>query len=175
MALRQVSRLERHYSAMQLEHDAHRITTLSARGTEKLFALLAAYRLVDAIAMLRGPSYLTGVPQHRKQDYLGDKEFLLSKGWNFMQDWSQLLIDFRDATVHSAQNLPIFTGSKDYNSLRTSHLKIVGSLLTKSSALKMFLNIQLAAMHISHLFMSPTESEVSLLSNAQCRIIKIRI
>jgi hypothetical protein len=166
MALRQVSRIERHDSAMQLGHDAHRITTLSAKDTERLFALLAAYRLVDAIAMVRGPPYLTGVPRHRKQEYLGNKEVLLSKGWNFIQDWPQLLIDSRDGMVQSARNPPIFTGSDDYNAIRTLHLKIAGSLLSRSSTLKMLLNVQLAAMHLSHLFMSPADSEVSLLSNA---------
>jgi len=166
MALRQVSRIEKRYSIMQLELDAYRITALSARDTERLFALLAAYRLVDAIAMVRGPSYLTGVPQHRKQEYLGDKAFLLSKGWDFMQDWSQLVIQFRDTMLHSMQNLPILTGSSDHNSLRMVHLKTAGSLLTKSNTFKMLLNVQLAAMHVAHLFMSPADSEVSLSSNA---------
>ena len=166
MALRQVSRIEKQYSVMQVELDAHRITALSARDIERLFALLAAYRLVDAIALVRGCSYLTGVPQHRKQGYLGDTKFLLSKGWDSMQDWSQLLIHFRDTMLHSSQNLPILTGSTDHNSLRMFHLKTAGSLLTKSGIFKMLLNIQLAAMHVAHLFMSPADSEVSPSSNA---------
>jgi len=40
MALRQVSRIEKRYSIMQLELDAHRITALSARDTDRLFAYL---------------------------------------------------------------------------------------------------------------------------------------
>jgi hypothetical protein len=161
MALRQVSRIEKRYSSMQVQLDAHRITTLSARDNDRLFSLLSAYRLVDVIAMVRGSSDSTGVPQHRRQKYLGDKKFLLSKGWGFMEDWCQLLIDARDTMLFSLQHLPILTGCTDPHSLRLVHLKTAGNLLSKSSTFKILLNVQLAAMHVAHLFMSPGDSEVS--------------
>ena len=165
MALRQVSRIKKRYSIMQLQLDEHRITALLARDLERLFALLSAYRLVDVIAMVRGSSYSTGVPQHRRQKYLGDKTFLLSKGWGFMEDWCQLLIEARDTMLFSTQHLPNLTGCADPHSLRLVHLKTAGNLLSKSSTFKILLNVQLAAMHVAHLFMSPGDSEVSLYSN----------
>jgi hypothetical protein len=161
LALRQISGFERPYALTQANPNLFKISSLSARDVEKLFALMAGYRLIDAFQVAHRDISLGDAPIHIKQAFLGDWESLASKGWEHLNDWVGLALDFSKglATWDKVQ------GDQSYvaNSSPLHQLKLASALLNKSNTATTLLNIHLAAMHVAHLFSTPLDSEVSLL------------
>ena len=81
---------------MQNQLKVFKISSLSARDVEKLFALMAGYRLIDLFNMAQSDMSCLGTPSHCKQPFIGDPEMLASKGWNHLHNWVGLACDFKD-------------------------------------------------------------------------------
>ena len=161
LALRQISRFERPYPLIQSNPSLFKISSLSTRDVEKLFALMAGYRLIDAFHGAQSDISRADAPIHRKQPFLGDWESLASKGWEHMNDWVGLALNFAKGLATWEKALADQSRLHPAASSSLHQLKLASALLNKSTTATILLNVHLAAMHVSHLFLSPSDSEVS--------------
>jgi hypothetical protein len=157
LGLRQFSGFERRYSLTDTNH--FKISSLSARDIERLFALMSGYRLIDSFHMSQSDVLRIDAPTHRKQSFIGDWENLASKGWGHLNDWVQLTLDFVQGLHTWDMSLPNQSNATSRSDVH--QLKLASALLNKSTTATILLNFHLAAMHVSHLFSSPSDSEVS--------------
>ena len=118
---------------------------------------MAGYRLIDVFYLAANDLMFVDAPLHRHQPFIGDPNMLNSKGWAYLDDWVQLLSTFSHGLRTWDRRFP-----QDYSSQSNRHVKMASFLMANSLTSKKLLNIQLVAMHISHLFASPSSSELSL-------------
>ena len=154
----------RHFSGFEYrtssDHDSFKISSLSSKEIEKLFSLMAGYRLIDVFHMAGNDLTTMDAPLHRRQPFIGDPTMLNSKGWVYLNDWVQLLSTFSTGMRSWGGRIP--EGYSSVHVQTKKHLKMASFLLANSNTSKMLLNVHLVAMHIAHLFKSPSASELSL-------------
>jgi hypothetical protein len=160
LSIRQFSGFEYRTAADQLQY---KISSLSLNEIDKLFSIMAGYRLIDVFHVAGNDLTSVDAPLHRRQQFIGDPTTLNLKGWSYMNDWVQLLSNFSAGLRTWDRRMP-----QDYSSLQVlsnNHLKMASFLLASSNTSKMLLNVHLVAMHIAHLFKSPSTSELSVMSD----------
>jgi hypothetical protein len=154
----------RHFSGFEYRTSTDqipfKISSLSSKEVEKLFSLMAGYRLIDVFHVARNDLTSVDAPLHRHQPFIGEPSTLNSKGWAYLNDWVHLLSTFSAGLRSWDRRLPQDYSSDDIQS--NKQLKMASFLLANSNTSKMLLNVHLAAMHIAHLFASPSTSELSI-------------
>ena len=121
---------------------------------------MAGYRLIDVFHVACNDLTSLDAPLHRRQPFIGDPSTLKLKGWAYLNDWVQLLSTFSAGLKSWDRKIP-----QDYSSLQVQsnkQLKMASFLLANSNMSKMLLNVHLVAMHVAHLFKSPSVSELSV-------------
>jgi hypothetical protein len=160
LSIRHFSGFEYRTAADQLQF---KISSLSSKEIDKLFSIMAGYRLIDVFHVAGNDLTSVDAPLHHRQQFIGDPTTLNSKGWSYMNDWVQLLSSFSAGLSTWDKRMP-----QDYSSVQdqsNKHAKMASFLLASSNTSKMLLNVHLVAMHVAHLFKSPSTSELSLGSN----------
>ena len=157
----------RHFSGFEYRTSTDqipfKISSLSSKEIEKLFSLMAGYRLIDVFHVAGNDLTSLDAPLHRRQQFIGEPSTLNSKGWAYLNDWVQVLSRFSAGLRSWDRRMP-----QDYSSIHVQskkHLEMASFLLANSNTSKMLLNVHLAAMHVAHLFKSPSASELSVGSN----------